>query len=60
MEQPVPLKLSSLKMVTATLFTIITDQSFGHVRMIYTFFFLLFLHIYILLFNKLQSEVEIN
>ena len=41
MEQPVPLKLSSLKMVTATLFTIITDQSFGHVRMIYTFFFLL-------------------
>ena len=28
-------------MVTATLFTIITDQSFGHVRMIYTFFFLL-------------------
>jgi hypothetical protein len=47
-------------MVTATLFTIITDQSFGHVRMIYTFFFLLLLHIYILIFNKLQSEVEIN
>ena len=47
MEQPVPLKLSSLKMVTATLFTIITDQSFGHVRMIYTFFFLLLLYFYI-------------